>query len=220
MKRAIYTAIIGKYDTLKEPTVVTRGWDYICVTDNHNLHSKVWQMVYVNKSKYGQLKAREIKILFYIYLRGYDISIWVDGSIQVRCDLNGFYLQYNNNVELVAMKHPHRNSLSEEVSACIRRKKTTPALAMHQLDSYIKRGYKEKNDLAATGLLIRKHTPKVRVFCQKWFNEVSKHTVRDQLSFPFVLWLYPVKHNLIPFDVVSNNNLFLLKDHNYKTIAQ
>ena len=46
--KCIYTYIIGGYDSVKEPKVVTPGWDYICVTDNPNLKSEVWNIVNIN----------------------------------------------------------------------------------------------------------------------------------------------------------------------------
>jgi hypothetical protein len=30
MKRVIFTLIINGYETIKDPTVVTPGWDYLC----------------------------------------------------------------------------------------------------------------------------------------------------------------------------------------------
>ena len=33
MKKVVFTFIINGYDTLKDPTIVTPGWDYLCFSD-------------------------------------------------------------------------------------------------------------------------------------------------------------------------------------------
>ena len=40
-RKVVYTCISGNYDTLKDPTVVTPGWEYICFTDQKVI-SNVW----------------------------------------------------------------------------------------------------------------------------------------------------------------------------------
>ena len=54
MRKAIYTFIIGNYDTLKTPGVMTPGWDYICLTDNPTLKSTIWD---VRRSERGHIDA-------------------------------------------------------------------------------------------------------------------------------------------------------------------
>ena len=51
IKKCIYTAIIGDYDNLYSSinNVKTDGWNYICFTDNKNLKSDFWKIIYVNK---------------------------------------------------------------------------------------------------------------------------------------------------------------------------
>jgi hypothetical protein len=70
MDKVIYTAIFGPYEELKEPTVITPGWKYICFTDQP-LKSNVWN---VNQVKHGDLlssqrRARQYKILFQNYIQ-------------------------------------------------------------------------------------------------------------------------------------------------------
>ena len=68
--KCIYTFIIGDYDNLKHPRIITPDWDYICVTDNPNLKSDVWQIKYIqNKKLSNVLAARCIKIRFFDYIK-------------------------------------------------------------------------------------------------------------------------------------------------------
>ena len=55
-KNCIYTAIIGDYDNLYTPKIVTEGWDYICFTDNKKLKSDFWTIKYVPKKRFSKEK--------------------------------------------------------------------------------------------------------------------------------------------------------------------
>lgn len=86
-----YTCITGGYDKLKQPQVVTQDVDYVCFTDNERLSSTVWQMRRIPdelKHLSDVKKQRIIKICPHRYLAEYDVSIWVDGNIQVKNDLD------------------------------------------------------------------------------------------------------------------------------------
>jgi len=92
VKKVVYTAIIGKYDKLKEPKVVSEGFDYVCFTDDVTLKSPIWKIVPVaNPQGLDNTRlARKIKILCNFFLKEYDLSIWIDGSVLINCDLNIF----------------------------------------------------------------------------------------------------------------------------------
>ena len=50
-KKVVYTVITGKYDELLTPVTRSKGWDYICFTDNSEVESDFWQINRVNNSK-------------------------------------------------------------------------------------------------------------------------------------------------------------------------
>ena len=43
MSKVVYTAIIGGYDTLVEPTYKPKGWDFVCFSDR-DLKSDNWEI--------------------------------------------------------------------------------------------------------------------------------------------------------------------------------
>lgn len=88
MSKVIYTAIIGGYDTLVEPDYKPDGWDFICFSDR-DLVSDTWKIkksipIYSDNTR----TARKHKLLAHRFLPEYDISIWIDGNINVRGDVN------------------------------------------------------------------------------------------------------------------------------------
>lgn len=198
MEKVIYTAIMGVYDQLKDPTVITPGWHYICYTNNRDLKSNIWEIVFVNFQNVKQVRRHKIIVPFQ-----YQLSIWVDASIEIRCDLNDFVAKYHTS-NFTLMKHPHRSCVYAEAEACIVRKKDKAEVIHTQMKTYRKLKYPYNRGMVATGLLIRNHCQEVVMFCERWWNEVNIHSKRDQLSFNFTTFINPIKYNLISFDVLQD----------------
>src|SRR5690242_14647057 len=78
---AVYTAIFGGYDTLK-PQKPVPGVDFHCFTDDPAMTSDLWS-VHVRRPRFDhpRLSAKYYKALPHKVLRGYRVSIWIDGSI-------------------------------------------------------------------------------------------------------------------------------------------
>lgn len=195
MKKVAYTAIIGKYDSLKEPKVISEGFDYVCFTDDDALKSSIWKIRLV-KNPQGldsSRLSRKIKILCTAFLKEYDLSIWVDGSISINCDLNIFLDKNFNGEDIVLLAHPEDNCVYEEAKACITLGKDDEEIISKQMEGYKSEGYPVKNGMIAAGLMIRNHHGnKIDEFMNSWWNEVYSKSKRDQLSFNYVLW----KHKL------------------------
>lgn len=217
MKKVIYTAIIGDYDDLHNPTVVTPGWSYVCFTSNENLFAKrkdyIWDIRLVRDPSLSNIKfARKIKVLHQDFLVGYDLSIWVDSNIRVTSNLDTFVERYHKN-DLTILQHPDRKCIYEEAMACIRMRKGFKNVIESQMTYYRKCGYPINNGLVASRILIRPFNEKVRYFMNEWWNQISTHSQRDQLSFNFVLWEIPLDITLIPHNVVKTD--FQLRKHKF-----
>jgi hypothetical protein len=66
-------------------------------------------------------KQRIVKICPHRYLKEYDVSIWVDGSIEVIGNLYQFIKQYDlDKVPFYTRIHPARNCIYDEADICIR----------------------------------------------------------------------------------------------------
>lgn len=206
-KRVIYTAIINNYDTLKEPRIITPGWEYICFTNNPELKSDTWNILY-NEDLNTIKKVRSIKILSPIK---YDECIWVDGSILINCNLTAFVEKYCKD-DFVLLQHPHRNCIYQEARECIRRRKDNPRVITKQVHKYRLKGYPDRSGLVATGLIYKKQNENINKFCQEWNSHVQAYSYRDQLSFNFVAYNMMVLYNLIPFNVLGSE--FILNKHN------
>ena len=90
--KVIYTAIIGGYDELIEPSFKPKGWDFICFSDRP-LKSKTWKVkdnlpLYEDNTR----TARKHKLLAHRLFPNYDFSLWIDGNINVIGDVNELFL--------------------------------------------------------------------------------------------------------------------------------
>lgn len=179
--KTIYTAIIGDYEELKEPLVVTPGWKYICFTDQ-DFKSDIWEIrktkCYTGTSK--RFLARQIKILFFNYIET-QCSIWIDGSFTINCDLNAWWDE-NFQKEMTCINHPIRNCIYAEAKTCIDVKRGDPIEILKQINAYTPY-IPEHNGLIQSGILMRKITENVVELCKNWYEEIQKYSERDQLSF-------------------------------------
>jgi len=195
-KKVIYTCITGGYDKLEDPKVISEGFDYICFTDIP-FESEIWQMRsipseldYLSNVK----KQRNIKINPHKYLSEYDFSVWIDGSITIKGDVNLYIEKYckEDDVSIYIPKHPARNCIYEESKAVIRLKKDTKENVNKQISIYAKEGFPKNYGLVQSGIIFRYHNNEdcIRLM-EAWWKEVEQYSHRDQLSFNYVLWKNP-----------------------------
>lgn len=192
-KKVIYTCITGNYDSLIEPKFVTDDFDYICFTDNNNIKSDVWQIKPLPKEtdELSQVKKqRYVKINSHLVLGEYDLSIWVDGNVIIKGDLNKLLKNtLKDDCSIYVPTHPQRKCIYAESEAVIAMKKDTREIIKPQLDRYKSEGFPKDFGLLQSNIMIRKHNEKDCVkFMEEWFSEVKNGSHRDQLSFNYVQW--------------------------------
>lgn len=86
------------------------------------------------------------------------------------------------------------------------------------MEKYKSEGYPSIGGLISGNFIIRKNKDPLQMnLNRKWWNEISKHSRRDQLSFNYVIWKYKFKYKILNLDVY-NNNLFTLREHKKKNL--
>lgn len=210
-KTCVYTVITDDYDKLFVPLSSSKNIDYICFSDKPIKNSGCWQVILMKDGgKDKRLWQRRFKIFNPYIFEKYEKSIYIDGNIQIRCDLDKINLDFEE--DIIFLSHD-RDCLYEEAIACIKVGKDDKHTIISQIEHYKKNGYERNKGLYATGLIIRKHSPLIYSMCEEWFfNNVAKFSIRDQISLPYVLNKYPkLKIGVLPFSTI--NSLFKKVPH-------
>ncbi len=195
-KKVIYTCITGSYDYLIDPTYVTEGFDYVCFTDNVNFKSNIWEIRSLPKEtdELSQVKKqRYVKIMPHKHLSEYDLSIWVDGNVSIKGNLDKLLENtLKDDISIYVPEHPSRRCIYKEQSVVISMRKDTKENIAPQIERYKKECFPADFGLLQSNILIRKHNENDCIkLMEKWFEEVKNHSHRDQLSFNYVLWKCP-----------------------------
>lgn len=192
-KKVVYTCITGGYDSLVDPKVISPGFDYVCFTDNKDLKSNTWIIKPLPKETEeltSVKKQRYVKINPHLLLKEYDFSIWVDGNIDLKGDLNSFVRKYmTSDVSVYVPAHPSRQCIYDEERVVIAMRKDTKDKTGPQIERYKKEGFPKKYGLLQSNILLRKHNkPDCIKLMEEWFKEVKDGSHRDQLSFNYASW--------------------------------
>ena len=191
-KIVVYTCVTGGYDNLIVPTK-TKGVDYICFTDNLDMPCMGWLLKPIPEELSGLTKVKQqrmVKILAHKYLPDYDISIWVDGSVEVKGNVKEFISPFIYDGHSVFIpKHPARDCIYKECMAVKAVKKDTSNMPDKQAKKYRSEGYPEKNGLVQTNIMVRWHNnDDCKELMEVWAAELIELSHRDQLSFNYALW--------------------------------
>lgn len=217
--KIIYTAIYGNKDNLHDPKYVQDDVDYICFTE-HDFKSDVWEIkrhpsIYNDSCR----DAKRFKILphFYFYWNHYKYSIWIDGNIIQRNNINEIIKKYlDNNNSFAAFNHNYnkldsRDCIYKEYDAIMKlgkqngQYKDDPELMKNQIEKYKNKGYPKENGLTTNMILFRRHNNKecIKVM-NDWWNEICYNSRRDQLSFNYIAWKNDFNFNYINKDSRDN----------------
>lgn len=201
-RKVVYTCITGGYDVIKEPTSVQDDFDYVCFTDDSSLISETWDIRPMPKESHGLSKVksqRYVKLNPHKVLPEYDLSVWVDGNILIKGDINKLLSKYvSEECSVYVPKHPHRDCIYKEAEAVLKCGKDTKESVSAQVAMFREDGFPEGYGLPQTNIIIRKHNDEgcIRLM-DKWFSILKNGSHRDQLSFNYALWKnddVPVKY--------------------------
>lgn len=192
-KNVIYTCITGEYDDLREPEHIAEGFDYVCFTDNLSMISNVWDIRPLPEgvSELSQVKKqRYVKINAHKVLPEYDLSVWVDGSVTVKGDINALLSStLDDDCSVYVPKHPTRKCIYAEAKAVVSMKKDVSENVKPQMERYKEEGFPTDYGLLQSNIIIRKHNePDCIRLMEAWSEEVMNGSHRDQLSFNYCCW--------------------------------
>lgn len=190
---AIYTAIFGDYDELREPEYVAPNCDYFIFTDQQISKESVWKKIDYNNI--GEMKymdayhlSKYVKIFPNLFFSDYDYSIWVDGTTTIMADLYPFIDRLNGRI-IGMFDNPVHDCIYTEASFLLYYNRVSETVIKNQIKKYKQEGYPFHNGMFECTVIVRKHND---VNCihimNEWWKQIEMFSMRDQISFPYVLW--------------------------------
>lgn len=180
----LYSAIVGNYEEPKTPRgTQNKGVSYLRLSDVCTPD--------LPHDAFPRAKSRYIKVKGYQNFKQ-GTTMWVDGSFVVNCDPLKFLSDIGfDDCDIAVLKHRDRDNSLDEANVILK-KDLDPVVRQgieEQISFYKKEGYGFDNGLAETGILIRKNSKKVDTFSDLWWEQISRFSLRDQISFNYCLWV-------------------------------
>lgn len=201
-KIAVYTCLIGNYDRLLEPLFYSKACDYFIITDQSVPDTSIWKKIDLNELAYERnlsprLINRYFKIHPHLLFSEYAYSIYMDSNIQIVADMVPLIYRMENKT-IGMFLHGNRTSVADEAKAVRMYHHENGEMVSQQLKLYHEEGFPDSFGLFEHSIIIRKHhDPACITIMERWWNEVSQRSGRDQLSFLYALWKEGYDRNII-----------------------
>lgn len=227
MRKAFLTYAFGGYDRIEDPSLVTPGWRYICVGDQH-IDSRVWEF---RKAPDRLLAATDCpkrrssltKIHHQEFLpEDYDILMCGDACLGIHCDLDSFLEEFlPPGAELSVARHWGRDCVYDEAEAVVNLRLDDPHLVGTQMKQYMAQGFPRGRGLYANRVVIKDlRSLRLRRFLEIWSEAYKAGSRRDQLSMTYALWVsereegQPLRVHGFDFEeVFRRRRLFTIRPH-------
>lgn len=195
----VYTALFGDYDDLIDPPEKFEGCDFVCFTDQKNLKSDIWEIRLIEECDLPpNMMNRRYKILPHLFFPEYKKSLYVDANIYIFKNPLELADQYLTKSDFVAPKHFARDCVYDEAKECIVLMKDKTSNIKKQMQRYKEAGFPHNFGLSENNILLRIHSNEsVMDLMEKWWQELQKETKRDQLSFPFAVWVAGLEYSFM-----------------------
>lgn len=181
----IYTVITGGKDKLNEG-INTRGAKAVCFTDDPNLKSEKWEIRLIqNLFNDPRRDSRIVKMLPHIFFPEAKYSLYVDGNIISKVPIQRMIDEYLEDDDIAVFKHHTRDCLFAEARECIRLELDDKDVIERHIERY--KDFPEHKGLYQCGVILRRHTPRIKRLNEAWFSQYVTGCKRDQVSFPYVL---------------------------------
>lgn len=192
-KIAVYTAILGDYDILKDPYVKTINCDYFAFSDK-KIDSKVWKYLnipdYIKSYNSNTLINRYLKMHPYELFKGYDYAIYVDGKVTIISDLSDILYSTDCYFGVSMHNHSFRNDLYDEIQACIFYKKGDKEYLLKQKERYENEKMPKFFGMKECAVICTDlNNCNAQLFYKTWWSEfIKSKSMRDQICLPYVIW--------------------------------
>ena len=211
-KKVVYTCIVGPRDGYPEIENIPKDWDFVCFTSENLGKSDVWKTIKIVRRYNNPKDSRVYKLNPHIFLKKYDVSMWIDGNIALNKGWVDHVEKCLVESDITFLRHPEMvKGAYHEAQRCLSMNKDVEKNIRLQMDYYLSEGLLCDEPVSATGILIRRHN-NLKEFHNLWWSQVEKYSCRDQISLPYARWKTELKYNETHFDK-KKPTWFKLKSH-------
>ncbi|HEX5089848.1 MAG TPA: glycosyltransferase domain-containing protein, partial [Nocardioides sp.] len=186
-RRVVYTALTGGYEELlDQPAARGSAIDFVCLTDDPDLHSADWRMVVVEPVLPADIvrSARALKITGHPSLAGYDELLWIDNRVRLTADPDEVLDQWLATDDLAVPRHSFRADVVSEFQAVLDAGLDDSSRLYEQLTHYAALDQALlRRPIPWTGLVARRRSEGTDAAMEQWMRHVLRYSRRDQLSF-------------------------------------
>jgi hypothetical protein len=155
-------------------------------------------------------------------LQGYDIAVWIDGSVEVIGDLTPLLNVFaQSKADVGFFPHPSRRTVAEEMEFAKTTGRITPDFydaAIRQRARYAAAGTLECKIVEATIIFYRLPNAALQKAGETWWQEVTTYTERDQVSQPYAMQDGSLDIHLWDWHFAQDNPFFRRHPHRPKTL--
>lgn len=218
-KVVLVTAIFGGRD---EPARLPELDVDECVMFTDAEAGPGWRVERVPPEQDPRRAARRVKALA-LDLVDADVVLWVDGRIApTGAPLRPLLRRAFRHSTIASYPHPWRRCPYAEARECGALGLAPRAALDAQASQYSAAGMPAGSGLWNTMVVARRRTDAMVEFGRDWWAELEKHTLRDQVSFPYVLWQSGLRCTPLGPDVYGTGSspYFVRGQHRRDAITQ
>jgi len=204
MTGVVYTATFDRNDDLQPVLATSQEARHVCFTDCHE-PVEGWEMVRPERHcQTGRAEQQRCKILAHEYFRDVDFSVWCCWGATLLVSAKEARGWLPDDRHLAVARHPYRDCVYDEVGAVVDARKETRENAYRLGRFLLSAGYPANNGLAATTVLIRRHTGEMERFNELWWDTCNQYSMRDQLTFGYVSWKLEMPYAVLPWGLADS----------------
>ncbi len=203
MKKAIYTVMTRNYDSIPVPQFIDKDIEYLAFTDSAESIPKPWSKIEIDTSGMTQFEKlmvqRKLKIEGHEELKSFEKVMYHDANFFQLKSTESLFEKFAPDINLlVAMSHPWRNCVFEEIETCIKSSKAPKDKLKAQFMEYERLKIPKNFGLIAAGFMIRDfNSENWKNFGPIWYNNLLQFSHRDQISFSKTIWELGIDWNSV-----------------------
>ena len=217
LKIAVYTAIFGDKDSIREPINYNGvdSVDYFLITDKEDVKNHFYKIIY-SRNKFTDIakNARYYKLIGLKEFKKYDYIIWHDANLQLLHNSIPSLIKSVQHKQLATFQHPKRTNFYDEAIACILDEKEDSFTVFYQCLCYFFKNISPHCGLYETSILVKNNRRRDDRFYKTWWEEIKRHSRRDQISLPYALGKHKIQIGILKGERLDSPYV-IYHEHNY-----